>query len=83
MVYQETYCSDAWISNATNINVTEEAIIEYFDESHRIKIEAIDIKVVNIGQSCKACHCLSGREVEVEVDEKFIPTMENEGFIRQ
>lgn len=83
MTYQETHCSDVWISNSTNVNSTEEALIDYFKDTHRIKLEGVTMEVVSYGPFCEACHCPTGREIEVNVDEKFVSTMETEGFVRQ
>ena len=80
MIYQETQCSDIWITNGDNTISTEKALTDYFNKTHDIKIKDVTIKVVSNGPFCEACHCSSGREIQVSIDEKFISTMESERF---
>ncbi|MFK7947803.1 MAG: hypothetical protein AB8G11_09445 [Saprospiraceae bacterium] len=83
MVYQETGCSDAWMSYEQNNNSREEAIMDYFDKELDIKLNDVKITVVSNGPFCYACHCPTGREIEVSIDEKFVSSMESEGFTRK
>lgn len=83
MVYQETQCSDVWQVNQNGSNTVEEAIIDYFEVNHNIKIEVVSIKTVSQDIFCAACNCPSGREIEVNVDEKNVGILEAEGFTRK
>ena len=81
MTYSETACSDAWRSYEMN-TTTEVAVINYFREELGVEIEDINIKVIFNDPFCYACSCATGREIQVWVDEKYVHTLEAEGFIR-
>lgn len=83
MLYQETQCSDPWRVNQTASNTVEEAIIDYFEANHNITIAAVSIKTINEGIFCFACNCRTGREIQVNVDEKNVSILESEGFVRK
>lgn len=83
MLYEETQCSDPWTVNQTSSNTVEEAIIAYFEANHNITMTGVSIKSVNQGMVCAACNCPSGREIQVNVDEKNVSILESEGFVRK
>ena len=80
MVYQETQCSDVWQDGTVT---TEENIMNYFDNQHNIELGQVVIKTVNSGQVCLACHCTTGREIIIYVDEAEVLIAESEGFGRK
>ncbi|MFK7947802.1 MAG: hypothetical protein AB8G11_09440 [Saprospiraceae bacterium] len=80
MVYQETQCSDVWQDGSTS---TEEAVINYFESQHDIKLDEVTIRTVNTGATCLACNCSSGREIEIYINESEITIVESEGFVRK
>lgn len=80
MVYQETQCSDVWQDTSTP---TEASIVNYFESQHNIKLTEVTIRTINSGAVCLACHCPTGREIEIFVDEAEVTTAESEGFTRQ
>ena len=83
MLYAETQCSDVWMIYRTSENTTEEAITIYFEKEHDIELTNIQIETVSTGIFCNACDCTSGREIQVNIDEKLISTLEFEGFVRK
>ncbi len=82
MHYHETKCSDKWM---TGENSPEEAVktalTDYMMDEYEIQLDEVELSFdANIGQDCEACSCLTGRIIEVSVDESFTDELESENF---
>ncbi len=82
-IYQETQCADVWGTGIGNTEIEVETAVGDYLTNEGIEYYSIDLEVVNQGQACLACDCLSGREISVEGDSEDQAFMENLGFVVQ
>lgn len=66
--YKQTHCSDLWITNPTNDNITVNNISHFLDSAGMTSPEfGVNIRNDGVAEICSACTCKTGKNIYVTV----------------
>lgn len=82
MIYDQTQCADPWDVNWSgdmDESTTTERMVSYLNDSGITVINTETSQESN-GIVCLACICLTGRSIEITVNEEFESELNQLGF---
>lgn len=78
--YNETQCADAWQTGIGSPIADVETAVENYFSNLNIDIEEITVDTSGTPEVCLACMCLSGRLINIKVDDSHEAAVLAEGF---
>ncbi|MGB1216622.1 MAG: hypothetical protein ACPG5P_02030 [Saprospiraceae bacterium] len=79
--YSETYCADAWETGSGSEETVVLESVENYLESKGVRVAEVDLNDMEVGATCMACTCLSGRIIRVRSTSGDEGVLLEEGFI--